>query len=306
MGRILVTGGSGIVGRHAVNALASQGHDLHLISRHPVQNPDHETHQADILDIPAMEQLLKAVRPESILHLAWETEHGEYWHSPNNLNHVAASLHLAKQFRELGGGRFVAAGTCAEYSWAEKDLSAPLDEKTALCHPHTLYGQSKLSTFRLLGKYAETSGLSFAWGRLFLLYGPGEQARRLCPDVILNLTNNQPVKCSSGKQIRDFMHTEDAGRAFAALLDSDVQGPVNMATGSALPLSGFVQELAEQLGRPDLVKLGALPDRPDDPKQLIAKTDRLKHEVGYHPVHTLESGLRDTIAWWRANRSEKN
>ena len=306
MARILVTGGTGIVGRHAVKCLRSEGHEVHLISRKKPSGSDFEFHQADLLNPREMTHTLDAVRPERILHLAWETEHGTYWHSPRNLDFVAATLHLAKEFQAQGGKRFVAAGTCAEYAWDSGNTASALDERQSACSPHTLYGQSKLATFQLLEKFAATTDLSFAWGRLFLLYGPAEQEKRLCPDVIVSLLKGQLVKCSSGRQIRDFMHTEDAGRAFAALLSSDVEGPVNIATGAPLPLGGFVGEIAGLMKRPDLVELGALPDRPDDPPQLIAATDRLMREVGFELKHSLQSGLQDTINWWRGRSTNQD
>ena len=297
MARILVTGGNGIIGRHAVRTLRDGGHDVHVISRKLQDQPN--IHQADILDINSITELLQELRPDWLLHLAWETENSTYWHSPNNLDYVAATLQMAKSFSELGGKRFVGAGTCAEYSWDEDTISEPLDEIRSETAPHTLYGQAKLATFQLLEKYFATTETSFAWGRLFLLYGPGEQEKRLCPDVICNLLRGHEVKCSSGKQVRDFMHTSDAGRAFAALLNTDVQGPVNIATGSPMPLADFTREIGYIIGSPELIKLGALTDRPDDPTQLVPLTNRLEREVGFKCLQTLRSGLQNTIDWWQ-------
>ena len=82
-----------------------------------------------------------------------------------------------------------------------------------------------------------------------------------------------PARCSpasrraapTGRQVRDFLHSGDAGRAFAALLDADVEGPVNIASGVGVPVAELVGWIGEALGRPELIELGALPTRPGEP-----------------------------------------
>ena len=299
MSRILVTGGTGFIGRHAVEQLAKNGHEIHVISRSLSSSPHYHIHQADILDQAQVRPIIQDVKADSLLHLAWETEHGAYWHSDRNFDHLSATLNLARAFRQAGGKRFVGAGTCAEYDWSTNNTAVPLLEAGAKTKPHTLYGTAKLSAFQLLQSYAQREGLQCAWGRLFLLYGEGEQKQRLAPDVIINLLKGQPVKCSSGTQIRDFMHAADAGHAFAALLESKISGPVNIATGQAIKLSDFVNKIATIIGRPDLVQLGALDDRPDDPGRLEPDISRLRDEVGFQQTKTMEQRLTSLIGWWR-------
>lgn len=298
MSKILVTGGTGFIGRHAVEQLVKNGHEVHVISRSAGSSQQSYIHQADILDQSRVRQIVQDVKADSLLHLAWETEHGAYWHNDRNFDHLSATLNLVRAFSQAGGKRFVGAGTCAEYDWSPENTAVPLLEDDAKTQPHTLYGTAKLSAFQLLQSYAQREGLQFAWGRLFLLYGEGEQEKRLAPDVIINLLKGQPVKCSSGKQIRDFMHAADAGHAFASLLESELSGPVNIATGQAIKLADFVNKIAEIIGRPDLVQLGALEDRPDDPGRLEPDITRLREEVGFQPNKTMEQRLTKLIGWW--------
>jgi nucleoside-diphosphate-sugar epimerase len=100
--------------------------------------------------------------------------------------------------------------------------------------------------------------------------------------------------------VRDFLHVADVGDAFAALLDSDVEGAVNIGSGEGVAVAEVVQRIAELAGRPDLVELGALEAPPDEPPLLVADVGRLHEEVGWRRFRSLDEGLRETVEWWRA------
>jgi nucleoside-diphosphate-sugar epimerase len=257
--------------------------------------------QRDLDDRESIQRLLAELRPERLVHLAWFVEHGSFWQSPENLAWVTRSIDLVMSFVAAGGRRAVLAGSCAEYDW--QDSEEPFAELRSPLAPATLYGVAKDSLRRLLGAYAEGEGLELAWGRLFFLYGPREAPSRLVPSVVNALLAGEPAETSSGTARRDFMHVADAAGAFAALVDSAVTGPVNIATGEAVPIAEVVQTLAELAGRPELVRLGALPDRPGEPQLVAAEVTRLREEVGYAPRVQLREGLADAIAWWRERRS---
>jgi nucleoside-diphosphate-sugar epimerase len=84
-----------------------------------------------------------------------------------------------------------------------------------------------------------------------------------------------------------------------AVLESDATGPINIASGCCLPLRDVIGRIAEQIGRPELVRLGARPNSGSEPPRLAAVIHRLRDEVGFRPVRSLDQGLAATIAWWR-------
>ena len=153
--------------------------------------------------------------------------------------------------------------------------------------------------FRSASAYAKGAGLQLAWGRIFLCYGPGEDDRRLVPSVIRALLAGHEAEVSDGKQWRDLIHIDDLARAFVTLLDSPVTGAVNIASGEEVRLAEVIALIAAEVGRPELVRLGALPRREGDPPKLLATVSRLHEEVGFERQITLENGIRDTVAWWR-------
>jgi len=295
--RIVVTGASGFVGRPAVEALVARGFEVHAIGRCPTGLPDGvATYAVDLLDPdPAgINGLLEKLRPSHLLHLAWGLTPGRFWRAPENLDWVIASLRLYRAFVAAGGTRLVAAGTCAEYDWTT-DL---LDEVTTPICPATLYGTAKNALHRILAAAAVQDGVSMAWGRLFFCYGPRERANRLIPDVAQALLRGEPALCGPGTAERDFMHVADVGGALAATLDSVHVGPVNIATGSCVPIRVIVETMAGLLGRPDLVRLGARPARKGEPLHLAASVTVLRESIGYTPSFALADGLADTLAWW--------
>jgi nucleoside-diphosphate-sugar epimerase len=107
-----------------------------------------------------------------------------------------------------------------------------------------------------------------------------------------------PALCSEGKQILDFTHVEDAATAFVALLESELQGPVNIGSGNPVSLRVVLEEIGRQLGRSDLIRFGARTTS-SEPDRYWANVQRLVKEAGWVPHYDLENGIKQTIAWWR-------
>ena len=192
-GVVLVTGASGFVGRQAVEALAAMEFDVHAVARTPLDDssatwPSATWHRADLLDPAQRRALLDAARPSHLLHLAWETRPGRFWQAPENRTWVEATLELLDAFDDAGGRRAVFAGSCAEYDWSPAAHgNGTCREDATPCRPATPYGRAKLAAFERTASEAAQRGISHAWGRLFLLYGPFEAEARLVPSVIHSL-----------------------------------------------------------------------------------------------------------------------
>jgi nucleoside-diphosphate-sugar epimerase len=297
MKRALVTGATGFIGRHCLPLLLKAGYEVHAVaSRAPTQDAGGERwYQRDLLDAVQVSELLADVQPTHLLHLAWYAVPGKFWTSTQNLHWVQASLRLFEAFASAGGHRLVAAGTCAEYDWRWGYCS----EDVTPLRPATLYGASKHGVQVMLETFSRQAGLSSAWGRLFFLYGPYEHPQRLVASVIRSLLQGEPALCSHGKQIRDFLHVEDVASAFVSLLDCDVAGPLNIASGEPIVLADIVRRIAMKLSREDLVRMSALAAAPGEAPMLVADSSRLRNEVAWLPHYNLESGLDQTIDWWR-------
>ena len=298
MKKVLVTGAGGFVGRHCLDRLADLGYEVHAVDLCGGAAPC-RWHQADLLDPHRMEELLSAIQPSHLLHLAWCAEPGTYMQSPENLRWLRAGLTLLEQFVAHGGRRAVVAGSCAEYDWG---CDGPFDETNSSVNPNSLYGACKHALHLVASTYACQVDLSLAWGRLFFLYGPEEKPQRLMPSVINALLGGRPTSCRHGQFQRDFLHVQDAAGALAALLDCDVAGPVNIASGRAEALENLVGHIADALDGRKLLEIRREPGGRDEPKSISADVRRLRDDVGWAPEFDLETGLQQTIRWWREQR----
>ena len=292
MKRVLLTGASGFVGRHAVAALAAAGYEVWAVARTAPACEGVIFLPADLLDRDSRRDAVARAGASHLLHLAWIADPGVYWRSPMNLDWAAASLDLVKAFHEAGGERAVMVGSCAEYAWGDDRFT----EGVTPCRPATFYGTAKDATRRMALGYAGEWGLSAAWARLFFLYGPGEKPGRLVSDAIEALRANTPFPTSEGRQRRDFLHVGDAARALVALLGSGVTGAVNIGSGHAVAVRDILDTLADRIGNKHCLGYGQRALSAGDPPIIEADARRLFEEVGFRPRFDLASGLADTIA----------
>lgn len=295
--RILVTGGTGFVGRHAVQALSAAGCEVHVTTRGSGSSSAGRVHNIDLLAPTAANEIVAATQPDAILHLAWSVEPGLFWNDAANLDWVAASLRLAQAADAAGVRRFIGVGTCFEYAWPQDGICR--EEETSLAD-HTLYDASKSALARILAPYFRARSTRFAWARVFYLLGPGEDSRRFVAGLARALIRGEPAPCTRGEGVRDFLDARDAGAALAAITLSEVEGPVNVGSGRGVKISDIAREIGGLAGRPELVRIGALPDRPDDPPAIIADIGKLKKMTGFAPQYTLTDSLQATLGEARA------
>ena len=293
--RVLLTGASGFVGKATLAALLDRGYDVTTVARTlPDIAGPYRFAACDLLDASLALDDLFSPRIDVVVHLAWCVEHGTFWTSPANLDWVGATLRLARAAERHGVARVVATGTCYEYAWPRDGNCT----EGTLLSPTTLYATAKDATRRACEAFFATRGISFAWARIFFLYGPGEQPDRLVPSIARRLARGEPAPSSRGLAVRDFLDVRDAGRALAALAASSAQGAFNVASGQAISIADIVRRLGELAGRPDLVRVGALADRPDEPPRIVADVQRLPIPLDAWPTISLDQGLSEALSYW--------
>jgi nucleoside-diphosphate-sugar epimerase len=296
--RVLVTGAAGFVGSRVVRALADCHGDVHAVVR---SDPGPrlrgvariQLERCDLSNPEALAQLVARVRPELCIHCAWVATPGVYLTAPENETHTLIADTLARSLVEHGCARLVGIGTCFEYAPSD----APLSEQSPLA-PTTAYARAKVAGFERMTELCSGSSTALAWARLFYLYGPGEDPRRLVPSVILSMLQGRPALTTLGEQRRDFLHVDDVAAALVAIARSQVKGAVNVGAGEAVPVRELVEKLGAITGRADLIQLGALESAPSDPKVVAADTRRLRFECGWTPELSLAEGLSLTAEWW--------
>ena len=267
MKTVLVTGGTGFVGRHILNALGGHGIQVRAIVRSGREN--------DLADYPAVREIVSSASlfhesqewwkktaqdVDLVIHAAWYAEPGKYLVSPNNIDCLVGTLAMAKGCIDAGIRRFAGIGTCFEYDLTAGKLSVETPLK-----PAALYADAKASTYLTLSHWLPSVGVEFLWCRLFYLFGEGEDERRFVPYLRARLAAGESVNLTSGNQIRDFLNVREAGRMIVDNALGSRQGAVNICSGVPVTIREMAESIADEYGGRALLNFGARPDNLIDP-----------------------------------------
>jgi nucleoside-diphosphate-sugar epimerase len=294
--RVFVTGASGFIGVHVMQALLEGNHQVAVLAMpddpmtrlQPLRG-HFDTIIGTLEDTNLLEKSISGFQPEACIHLAWYAEPGKYLNSENNIQSLTSSLHLFQALIKSGCRRIVAAGTCFEY-----DTNFGYLQEDSPTRPASLYAAAKLSCYLLGRQLAAQAKISFAWGRIFYPYGPQEDQRRLVPAAITALKRGVAFPASPGDQIRDYIHVADVATAFCTLMEKQNDGVFNISSGSPLSIRQLLETIGLLMNRTDLIQMGALPYRNWEPPFICGDNTRLKI-LGWKPSYSLANGLSDAI-----------
>lgn len=299
--RVLLTGATGFIGSQVARALLEAGCSVHALVR---SGADTSRIDGLVEGLSLVEGalvtltdpgVLEVIQPEICVHLAWYTEPGRYLRAvAENLDCLRWSLSLVEALARSGCARMLVAGTCAEYH--PRPGAEPFDEFDSI-GPATPYARAKAALHLVAQDVAAAAGLELTWARLFFLYGPGEDPRRVVPSVVRAALAGRTLPATAGEQVRDYLHVADAGRALAALALSEVSGPVNVCSGTPVTLRSVLEVAERAARRPGTVLFGEVPYVPDEWMSLWGVNTRLLG-TGWRPHLDLATGLAETVAWW--------
>ncbi len=263
MKKVFVTGAAGFIGRNTIEDLKKKEFDILAPG----------SKQLNLLNHENVKDFIEEHKPNYLLHFAWDVTPGEYLHNLNNYDWLKASENLLYCFKKNNGQRVVVAGTCFESFY---DCPYPASKKALL-------------------EVLKNMGISYAWGRIYYLFGENEHSDRLVPSLINSLIEGKEIKCSSGEQARDYMYVKDVARAFVEILDSDVEGIIDIGTGEGVKVKYIINLIAEKLNGQKLIKLGTLNKAENEVERIVADASRLKNEVGFISQYTINEGLEKVL-----------
>lgn len=288
MKRVLVTGATGLIGKEAIKPLLDFGYEIYAISTKNTRDlKGVKFINADLFGDEDIKKVFKDVKPSHLLHFAWCAS-GDYLTSDDNYKFMEASMKMLDEFHENGGKRAVFAGTCFEYEFKDETL-----KETDKLNPQTVYAICKNELRERAQKYCEETGMSFGWGRIFYVYGHGENEKRLTPHIINSLKNNKEVVINNGDLIKDYMYAKDIAAAFVKFLDTNVCGCVNICTGAGISLKEYAGLIAQNLGKKEFLVIKNEPTT--QPKIIVGDNSRLLNEVGYKIQYNIEDAINKLI-----------
>jgi UDP-glucose-4-epimerase GalE len=320
--RVLVAGGAGYIGSHAMKALRRAGHaavaldDLRLGHRAAMLGAP--LVEADVQDRAAVESALEGHRIEAVLHFAAYCYVGESVAEPAKYyaNNVLGTLRLAEACLAAGVRTFVLSSSCATYGEPQR---TPIDEE-APQRPVNPYGRTKLVAEQLLADLAAANdGFRPVFLRYFNAAGcdpDGELGEdhapetHLIPNAILAALGRRKelavygddYPTPDGTCVRDYVHVADLAAAHLLALEYAAQGgsqrAFNLGNGRGFSVEQVVDAVRRVSGAH--FEVSVRPRRPGDPPVLVAAAERARRELGWRPLWgDLDAIVRTAFEWMR-------
>lgn len=302
MKRIVVTGATSMIGvalireclQHHIEVYAVVREGSAKLTRLPV---DEYLHLVDC-ELEHLEQFPKKIDREcdTFYHIAWGNT-GEARDRSTELQsrNIGYTLEAVKAAHALGCGRFIGAGSQAEYGPMDLERIRP---DSPVC-PTTPYGAAKLAAGQLSMMLCRELGMEWIWPRVFSVYGIYEKETTMIASALRHMLRGEPTQFTPAGQRWDYLYSEDAGRAYYLIGEKGRPGSIYcVGSGQALRLREYIWKMAEITGD-DAPGIGEKPYPPGGVMNLCADITKLTEDTGFVPAVTFDEGIRKTITWLR-------
>jgi len=327
MSTVVVAGGAGYIGSHAVKGLAAAGYDVvvydNLSAGHPeavkriaAACPSRSIRlvEGDVLDTPLLTRVLQSSGAEAVMHFAARLLVGESVREPIGYYraNVTGTMSVLEAMAAAGVRRFVFSSTAATFG---EPLTTPIDE-THPQRPINPYGETKLAVERALPHVERATGIRWKVLRYFNAAGADpdgligedhEPEEHLIPRALLAVRGGAPLTVfgddyptPDGTCIRDYVHVTDLAAAHVEALGALERGAAssayNLGNGEGISVREVIEAVARATGRPVPHNTG--PRRPGDPARLVASSERIRRELGWQPRFGRLDAIVETAWRW--------
>ncbi len=291
---ILITGASGFIGGHLARRLVAGGAEVHGVSRqeHEVRADGVRWWRGDLTDADALPNLVAAVAPQVIVHLASQVSGAR---GPDNVlptfrNNLLTSVAVMLAAVRTGIRRIVIAGSMDEPAAGETNQV-----------PGSPYAAAKWAASGYARMFRALYDLDIVSLRIAMVYGPGQaDTTKLVPYAIRSLLRGVAPELGSGNRAVDWVYVEDVARGIErACFAAQAEGQtLDLASGNLVSIREVVERLTA-LANPSVVpKFGAIADRPLE-RAWSADVARTKALLGWRATTSLDLGLAQTVRWYR-------
>jgi dTDP-glucose 4,6-dehydratase len=303
--RVLVTGGAGFIGSHFVKRLLRGGEEAVVLDKLTYSGnranlpADVEFHEGDIA---ASEDVARAARGcDAIVNFAAETHVDRSILTADDFGRTEfrGTQVLLEHIRETGA-RLVQVSTDEVYGDLEGGGSS---RESDLLNPSSPYSAAKAAGELLIPAYVRTFGVNASITRGSNTYGPHQYPEKFIPLFVTNALDGEPLPLyGDGRQVRDWLFVEDHCAGIELVLLQGAAGEIyNVGGGDERENIEVAERLLELTGA-DRSLLRSVPDRPGHDRRYSVDSTKL-HALGWKPQTSFEIGLRETVSWYRENRS---
>lgn len=304
MKRIIVTGANGFVGANLVRHLLGAGHAVHVL----VRPQDHfwrlddirssiQIHEIDVRDEAGVTRSIRKIKPDWVFHLA---VHGAYsWQMDLRemiQTNVGGTVNLLEACADVGIEAFVNTGSSSEYGFKSY---APGEGDWI--DPNSHYAVTKAFATHYCRQTARARDLAVSTLRLYSVYGPYEDPRRLFPTLICHGLAGTLPPLASRTIARDYVHVSDVCSAYVRAASQAAKGEVyNVGTGLQTSLADLVALARSVMGIVEEPRWGTFPDREWDSTVWLADVRKIEADLGWKAALDLRAGLAETVEWFRS------
>ncbi len=326
--KLLVTGGAGFIGSAFIREAISRGfHILNidaLTYASSIENlisveshPAYSFKQVDIRDRASVDAAIDAYRPDAVVHLAAETHVDRSIEGP--LSFIETNIFGTYNLLESSRTFWVKHNMPSQFKFlhiSTDEVFGSLGEKGLFTEdssylPNSPYSASKASSDHLVRAWGETYGLPVVITNCSNNYGPFQFPEKLIPVIIMNaIAGNEIPIYGDGTNVRDWLYVTDHVDALLAVLESGQGGRTyNIGGNAELTNLELVQKICLLLdknkpaNKPYAHQIGFVSDRPGHDLRYAIDASRIKNELGWEPLTSIESGLEKTILWYLDNQS---
>jgi len=318
--KVLVTGGAGYIGSHAVRQLVRSGHEPlvldNLSTGHRQAVGDIHLIRTDLLDKDGLVRCFNAHRPDAVMHFAAKSLVGESMEAPYKYyeNNVVGSLNLFKAAMDAGVDKFIFSSTAAVYGQPE---TVPITESCNKA-PLNVYGTTKLIIENMLEDFSNIYGIRYKALRYFNAAGADDMGdigedhspeTHLVPIIFQYVNGRRDRLCvfgddyptKDGTCVRDYIHVTDLADAHLLALEDLKSGgsssAYNLGSEQGYTVLEIIQSASDVVGHP--IEYDMAPRRSGDPATLIASSSKIRTELGWRP----RFGIHDMLASaWRFHK----
>ena len=297
--KLFITGGTGFIGKHVVNKLKHEGHELLLLSRKSEtseyfseEKQNVTVVEGDLSNINHWKKEVEIFQPNTAIHLAWEgiPDYG----CKTSLNNLKYGLDLYMMLAELGCKRVVSTGSCWEYGLKHGELNEDLPVK-----PSNAFTASK-NALNWVGKeIAKENNMKFIWTRLFYVYGPGQKETSLIPYIINCGKKGKTPEIKTPFVKNDFVYVEDVANAIFMIVENCMQDAVfNIGSGYSTCLQDIINIIDNYYGLQFSQQM--IPPKSDYDESSVdfwANIYRINKEIGWGAKTNISDGIEKIISY---------
>lgn len=303
MKKVILTGGTGMLGLALIKLLIQKGIEVLVIVRPDSKRrsvlPVSDHVKVIECDLGKLSELKTKIADsyDVFFHFAWDGTYGESRNDMQLQNqNVKAALDAVELAKATGCRTFLGAGSQAEYGRVDGIKLGP----DTPVKPETGYGIGKLCAGQMTRILCQQLGMKHIWVRILSTYGPHDGLHTMVMSGIIKMLKGEHPQYTKGEQMWDYLYCEDAARAFYLAAERGVDGSVYcIGSGQVRPLAEYITLIRDTIDKNIEIGFGEIPYYDKQVMYLCADIENLRRDTGFQPEVSFEEGIRRTVDWYK-------